>query len=282
MRVAEDYSQIELVASLESGKAWSNIVRTLYPGSRVEFHIPRSGTVAGVRGTVFEINLDSNYIHSIDHSVTLSNSIGQLVTLLPGDAVAANNILTKIQTKLDTTWIAANTLADQAFMTLRNTQLREAYTRLSHSSGGVFDFWDRFVRWILSFFPSFEAITTLSAISSGDLANMTGISLSSMMRWYQSFQSTDFVQERDQFRGAIVSIRGQLTNGDQIIESLTRGAMWDMMSASGLTLTNTRGLLDTYAKKTGTTVEILTSGIKNLDTSKITESGRTIYERLMR
>ena len=240
MRVADDYSSIELVASLESGKAWSNIVRTLYPDSRVEFHLPRNGTVAGVRGTVFEINLDANYIHSIDHSVALSNQVGQLVTLLPGDAVAANNILTKIGTKLDTTWITANTIADAAFMQIRNTELRDTYTRLSSSSGGIFDLWDRFMRWVLSFFPSFDAIPTLSAISSGDFANMTGISQTSMMRWYQSFQSTDFVQERDQFRGAIVSISDQLTNGDQIIESLTRGAMWDMLASTGTTLQNTK------------------------------------------
>jgi FecR protein len=240
MRVALDYSRIELVASLESGKVWSNIVRTLYPDSRVEFHMPRNGTVAGVRGTVFEINLDANYIHSIDHSVTLSNSIGQLVTLLPGDAVAANNILTKIQTKLDTTWIATNTLADQTFTRLRDTHLRENYTRLSASSGGVFDIWDRLVRWILSFFSDFDAIRVLSLIHTGDLTNMANMPQATLMKWYQSFQSTDFVQERDQFRGAIVSIRGQLTNGDQIIESLTRGAMWDMMSASGATLKNTQ------------------------------------------
>lgn len=240
MRVADDYSKIELVASLESGKAWSNIVRTLYPDSRVEFHIPRTGTVAGVRGTVFEINLDANYIHSIDHSVSLSNSIGQMVTLLPGDSVQASNILTKIGTKLDTTWITANTIADAAFMQIRNTELRDTYTRLSSSSGGIFDLWDRFMRWVLSFFPSFDGIPTLSAISSGDLANMTGISQTSMMRWYQSFQSTDFVQERDQFRGAIISIRDQLTNGDQVIESLTRGAMWDMLASTGATLQNTK------------------------------------------
>ncbi len=49
MRVADDYSQIELVAVLESGKVWSNIVRTLYPNSRVEFRLPKSGTVVGVR-----------------------------------------------------------------------------------------------------------------------------------------------------------------------------------------------------------------------------------------
>jgi hypothetical protein len=206
MRVADDYSSIELVASIESGKAWSNIVRTLYPDSRVEFHLPRNGTVAGVRGTVFEINLDGNYIHSIDHSVTLSNSIGQLVTLLPGDAVAANNILTKIQTKLDAAWISTNTLADQVFMTARNTRLRDIYTQLSSSSGGIFDFWDRFVRWVLSFFSGFDSISIISAISSGHLADMADMSRATVMRWYQSFQSTDFVQERDQFRGAILSL----------------------------------------------------------------------------
>jgi hypothetical protein len=46
MRVADDYSKIELVAVLENGKVWSNIVRTLYPDSRIEFQLPKSGTVA--------------------------------------------------------------------------------------------------------------------------------------------------------------------------------------------------------------------------------------------
>ncbi len=96
MRVADDYSRIELVASLESGKSWSNIVRTLYPGSRVEFDIPRLGTVAGVRGTVFEINLDANYIQSIDHSVSLSDKSGKSVLLMPGEAVLASDIFSRV------------------------------------------------------------------------------------------------------------------------------------------------------------------------------------------
>jgi hypothetical protein len=75
MRVADDYSHIELIASLESGQAWSNIVRSLPIDSRVEFHIPRTGTVAGVRGTVFSIDLTHNAIASIDHSITLTNSV---------------------------------------------------------------------------------------------------------------------------------------------------------------------------------------------------------------
>ncbi len=239
MRVADDYSRIELVASLESGKVWSNIVRTLYPDSRVEFHIPRSGTVAGVRGTVFEINLDANYIHSIDHSVALSNSIGQIVILRPGDSAQANNILNKIGTKLDTAWIAVNTAKDTAYEILRNTELRNTYALLAGKSE-VSNIWDRFVRWMLSFFSGFDSISVLSTISSGNITGMADIPSALVMRWYQSFQSTDFVQERDQFRGAIVSLRDDFTNGDQIIESLTRGAMWDMIVSSGATLQNTR------------------------------------------
>ena len=199
MRVADDYSRIELVASLESGKVWSNIVRTLYPESRVEFHIPRSGTVAGVRGTVFEINLDANYIHSIDHSVSLSNSIGQLVTLLPGDAVRADSILTRIGAGLDTAWISVNSLQDTAYMAIRNTNMHQTYDLLA-GAAHIGNIWDRFVRWILSFFSSFDSISVISSISSGDLANIANMPQAMVMKWYQSFQSTDFVQERDQFR----------------------------------------------------------------------------------
>ncbi len=46
MQVANDYSKIELVAVLENGKSWSNIVRTLYPDSKIEFKLPKAGTVA--------------------------------------------------------------------------------------------------------------------------------------------------------------------------------------------------------------------------------------------
>lgn len=40
MRVTQDYSSIELVASLERGKIWTNIIRTLYPESEIRIHLP--------------------------------------------------------------------------------------------------------------------------------------------------------------------------------------------------------------------------------------------------
>jgi FecR protein len=282
MRVAADYSHIELVASLESGQAWSNIVRALPIDSRVEFHIPRTGTVAGVRGTVFSIDLTHNQVASIDHSVTLENSLGQIVSLLPGEAVQADNILQKITTTLDASWVQLNTVADAAYTRIRDTELRSVYTRLATSSGGILDLWDRFVRWILSFFSGFDSIATLSAIHSGDISRIVDLPQATVMRWYQTFQSTDFVQERDQFRGAIISLRDQFTHGDQIIESLMRGSLWDMTTASGDSLHYTRGLLDAYAQKSGTTLETLVSGIKTIDTNTITESGKRLIQQMLK
>ncbi len=116
-------------------------------------------------------------------------------------------------------------------MTLRNTELRDTYTLLAGKSS-MLGVWDDFVRWILSWFAPFHDISVFAVISSGDISNIVNIPEAMVMKWYQAFQSTDFVQERDQFRGAILSIQDRFTNGDQIIESLTRGAMWDMTTAS--------------------------------------------------
>lgn len=230
MRVADDYSHIELVASLESGKIWSNIVRTLYPDSRIEFYLPKSGTVAGVRGTVFEINLENNYIHSVEHSVTLENSIGQLTTLLPGDAVQVNNIFSKIISGLDTAWISLNSLQDNTYMSLRNAQLRDTYTLLA-GNVTIYTIWDNFVRWILGWFAPFQDIALIASINSGNLADMATMPQVLVMKWYQSLQSADFIQERDQFRGVIMSWKDNI-QGDQLIDNLTKGAIWDMSTLS--------------------------------------------------
>jgi hypothetical protein len=148
---------------------------------------------------VFEINIDNNYIRSVSHSVTLQNSLGQLATLLPGDAVAADNILTKILVGLDTAWISLNTTKDTAYIALRDATMRDTYTLLIGNSD-IAHIWDQFVRWILSCFSGFDALRMFSAIDSGSISDLANLPAILVIQWYQSFQSTDFVQERDQFR----------------------------------------------------------------------------------
>lgn len=280
MRVADDYSKIELVATLENGKVWSNIVRTLYPDSRIEFRLPKSGTVAWVRGTVFEINLDANYIHAINHSVSLKNTFGSLVTLMPGESVRASNILEKVTNELDTAWISINQSKDAIYIAARDTKLRGTYILLAGKKS-IFEFWDRFVRSILSGFSAFQDIEIIRAIKSGDISHIMNLPQDTVMKWYQTFQGPEFVQERDTIRGTIVSMKDTLLNGDKIIDSLTRWAMWDMMSNSWVTLANTQWLLENYAKKTGTTLDILNQKLNTLDINTITNEWRALFQKIV-
>ncbi len=280
MRVAEDYSKIELVATLENGKVWSNIVRTLYPDSRIEFRLPKSGTVAWVRGTVFEINLDANYIRSLNHSISLKNSFGSVVTLMSGEAVRANNIFEKISTGFDTAWISINQSKDAIYMNARDAKLRGTYMLLAGKSS-VLEFWDRFVRWVLSWFSAFRDIEIIRAISSWDVSYIMNIPQNAVMKWYQTFQGPEFVMERDQIRGIIMTMKDTFLNGDKIIESLVSWAMWDTMSSSGITLVNAQWLLENYAQKTGITLDMLNQKLNNLDINTITSEWRSLYQKMV-
>jgi hypothetical protein len=102
------------------------------------------------------------------------------------------------------------------------------------------------------------------------------------MRWYQTFQSTDFIQERDQFRGAILSLRDKFIGGDKIIDNMMRGSLWDITSSSGVSLRYTRGLLDFYAQKSNSTVDALVSGLKSIDANIITESGKKLLQQILK
>ena len=208
----------------------------------------------------------------------LKNTLGNIVTLLPGEAVEANNILKKITKSLDTAWIDINQVKDDTYMTVRNTGLRATYSLLA-GTDAAFGLWDKFVRWILSPFSTFQDIQVFESIQSGIIEGVT-IPQDILMKWYQSFQSTDFIQERDRMRGTIISLKDTFTNGDQIIENLTRGAIWDVTVASGMTLANTQSLLEAYAKKTGTTLDNLNAQLKKIDTNTLSKEGRALYEKL--
>ena len=68
---------------------------------------------------------------------------------MSGEAVRANNILDKLTTGFDTAWISINQSKDAIYMNARDAKLRGTYMLLAGKSS-VLEFWDRFVRWVLS------------------------------------------------------------------------------------------------------------------------------------
>ena len=112
-----------------------------------------------MRGTVYDIDLVRGYIRSIDHSVSLTDSLGRGVSLLPGELVSVKNILQKLTASVvDSTWALVNTTHDTLFLSARVEAIRTQVYILSGKSGGL---WDRFVRWMLSFVPTFSDLAII-------------------------------------------------------------------------------------------------------------------------
>lgn len=55
---------------------------------------------------------------------------------------------------------------------MRDAKIQASYTLLVGKSQ-IFDLWDNFVRWILSYFDAFRDIEVLSLIELGDVSQMT-------------------------------------------------------------------------------------------------------------
>jgi hypothetical protein len=249
MQVAPDYSSIEIELILEKGKIWNNVVRTIYPGSYFRAKLPDNHVIAWVRWTVFEINLDKNYIHSVDHAVSLSDGLGRANTLLPGDIVEAKDIFKKLgNTILDTAWNQMNRAQDIADNILHSSQVQKSIDYLKEAWG----IWDRFVRWLLSFFDGFRDIQVLESLQNIDTNKLWSIPKEYILKWYQRFQNIEFVEEREKIRTIITKT---WTEWDDYIDAIARGAIWDKMSFSGLTLGSADELARRYAKTLDSSIE---------------------------
>jgi len=71
------------------------------------------GIEAGVRGTIFDVDLTQDFIHVTDHQVTLSNEQGETITITEGNALQISSfsfieLLDFLQSIQDSTWKKLN------------------------------------------------------------------------------------------------------------------------------------------------------------------------------
>lgn len=249
MQVAEDYSKIELEATLMQGKIYTDMIRTLYPGSRMSVRVPEHNIVAGVRGTVFSLNLTENYIHSIDHAVMLENNFFQSSLLLPGEIASASNIFEKLGREvLDQIWEDAMTLKNEAYKSVRADEMENAWKILA---GNLLEknYWDEFMRWILSFFDAFKELEFVRTVSSFDTDAILKIPSDALVKIYQNLKIGDFALERDIIRGAIFEISKADKAVQNWLEILSSESLWDKIQFPDLDLHNSQKILDDFAKK---------------------------------
>jgi hypothetical protein len=134
MRVDQHYTSIETRYALEKGKVWNHIIRLLIGESYFEVDLPKENIVAGVRGTTFEIHLENDYIHAVDHLTELRDNFGRTILLFPGELVKSSNIFEKLHSSLlDTSWNEWNIDADNSYTLLRTRAIQEQIDKLSTS-----------------------------------------------------------------------------------------------------------------------------------------------------
>ncbi len=245
MRVARDYSSIEIEMKIEKGKIWSNVIRTIYPGSYFRAKLPEWGIIAGVRGTTFDINLDLSYIRSVDHSITLSDNLGHVVSLLPWEAVNARNILEKISSTLrDRLWIEINSTADKADLFIRTTGIEQRMENLYREQTS---FMEQIVRYILSWFSAFDGLRVIEILENNNIQELSKIPEKELLKWYQYFQDKKFVQERESIRTALLDRIKTWADMKDFLEVFARGAIWDSTAFSGMSLKSANILVQEYA-----------------------------------
>ena len=128
MRANSANTGIQIDFSLEQGKSWSNVVKYMFGESYFHERFNNDTSLAAVRGTVFEVNIDRKYIHTIDHAVSvqdIGNSTGSIF-IVAGWVFDTETRKAMVREKIDEVWNKANTNADVMYLNERMENLNKA------------------------------------------------------------------------------------------------------------------------------------------------------------
>jgi hypothetical protein len=259
MYASTDYQKIEIAYDMKRGKVWNTVIRTLIGDSYFEARLPKNNIVAWVRGTTFEVNLDSGYIHAVDHAMHLSDISGWVLTLLPGDIVDSENIwVKKWKELLDTAWWAYNNLQDAEFQKARLESVRKRIDTL----GGQLSTWnplETITRWFLSHFAKFRNIKISELLTNEKIEWLTPDIKNALLPYYQSLGGKWLEKEREVIRGYMMdAVPANIKN------NLERQSLWDSIDTGNVTK-SARDLLE----KGG------------IDTSKLGQDARETTKKLL-
>lgn len=128
MRAKTANEDIQIDFSLHEGKSWSNVIKYYFGNSYFHERFNNDTALAAVRGTVFEVNLDRKYIHTIDHAVSIENIQGNTgsVFVVAGGVFDTDTRRTIIREKIDKVWNETNANADIVYLNERMEILNKA------------------------------------------------------------------------------------------------------------------------------------------------------------
>ena len=180
--------------SITEGKSWSNIARYLDPDSHFEERFDNDLKVAAVRGTVFEINLEKNYIHTVDHAITILDEKGEYITSLSAGGIADGDHVLKQSSPnvIDTAWETWNKESDAALMKERFEKAKKLFASFVRETSSVEKFQD-FLRSLVGLSPmhmpfqvEFDGDQIGVQVESGALENLSKENVQNLVTLYES------------------------------------------------------------------------------------------------
>lgn len=127
MRAKTANTGIQVDFSLETGKSWSNVIKYLFGDSYFHERFNNDTALAAVRGTVFEVNLDRKYLHTIDHGVSVQDTkdaTGELLVVTDG-VMSTETHQMMPRTDIDSTWNRLNHDADVIYLNGKMESLKK-------------------------------------------------------------------------------------------------------------------------------------------------------------
>lgn len=272
MEVSRNYDTIQISYDMKRGKVWNTVIRTLLWDSYFEARLPKENIIAGVRGTIFEINLENNYIHAVEHATALSDSSGKWINLLPGELVSSENIwVKKWREWLDNTWQEWNTLKDAGYKELRLSMMKERISILVSEDGG---FLAGIRNTLLHHTIGTEESKILTMIRSGDGAWLASYSTETLLSALQRVPDLTDTSDREILRQAILS-----KNVDERLSRwLQLQSFWDSLDSGNITSST-----EAYMKSIGTNMTSMKDEwLDTIDTEKLIQSLSGSLEALMK
>jgi hypothetical protein len=194
-QVSQDYTKIQISFDLISGKTWSNVVSFL--GNESYFTQSFQGIEAGVRGTVFDVDLEKDFIKVSDHQVVLTNKQGETLLVEEDKPVKISSwILINLQEFItsfqDIAWENLNIQSDTNYLTQLKGELEKS---LKQTQRFLFflDFISPKYR-ILHFLDTKESYTEIAQL----LESLPEKKLPEVYKAvYSRYQDFNFVQSKD-------------------------------------------------------------------------------------
>ncbi len=137
-QISQDYTEIHISFDLLAGKTWSQVISFI--GKDSSFKQSFSGIEAGVRGTVFDVDLENNFVRAGSHNISLQDTSGKTLELQQWEILDIQHFslveLSKfIKNMEDRAWSKLNNGLDAEYIKTLKMQLNQ---RLQENTFFVF------------------------------------------------------------------------------------------------------------------------------------------------